>query len=77
MNARTKERADRATEKAAQWLHLANLASEKGDHVKAEKLYGKAQHWQDRMNHYLGNGDGSYEASVNDLVNSGGLIDAP
>ncbi len=43
-------------QKAARWLHEANLASEAGKKAKAEKLYAKSQFWHDKMNKALGNG---------------------
>ena len=48
-----------AEQKAAYWLYLGNLASERGEHEKAERHYAKSQKWHDLMNHLLGNGDGS------------------
>lgn len=45
-----------AEQKAAHWLHLGNLASERGDTVLAERHYDKSQKHHDAMNHYLGNG---------------------
>jgi hypothetical protein len=46
-------------QKAARWLHEANLAAEAGDKERAEKLYAKCQYWLDKMNVALGNGDGN------------------
>ena len=43
-------------QKAARWLHAANLAAEAGKKDKAEKLYAKCQFWMDKMNEALGNG---------------------
>lgn len=48
-----------AEEMAGMWMHRANLAAEAGDHARAERHYGTAQKWQDKMNRLLGNGDGT------------------
>lgn len=37
------------------YLADANEAKERGDHVKAEKLYEKSQFWLDRYNKLAGN----------------------
>jgi len=47
-----------ATDRAAGYLADANEAAERGDKRKAERLYAKAQYWQDAMNRRMGNGDG-------------------
>lgn len=47
-----------AESRAATYLADANEAKERGDVERAESLYGKSQFWHDRMNRYLGNGDG-------------------
>lgn len=46
-----------ADERGSRWLALANEASEKGQYVKAEKLYEKGQFWLDRSNKLRGCGD--------------------
>lgn len=48
-----------AMEMAGKWLHLGNLASERGEKDKAERHYARSQKWHDEMNRLLGNGDGS------------------
>jgi hypothetical protein len=53
------QKAQEAEQMAAHWLHLGNLASERGEDEKAERHYARAQKHQDAMNRYLGNGDGS------------------
>jgi hypothetical protein len=55
-------RARHAHEMAARWLHLGNLAHERGAEALAERHYARAQKWHDKMNRQLGNGDGSEEA---------------
>ena len=42
---------------SAYWLHLGNLASERGERALAERHYAKGQPHQDRMNELLGNGE--------------------
>ena len=37
------------TDKAARWLHLGNLASERGEKDKAERHYQRSQKWHDKM----------------------------
>lgn len=44
---------------AEDWKYKGNKALERGDRVKAEKHFAKAQPWLDKMNRLLGNGDGS------------------
>ena len=39
---------------AAYWLHLGNLARERGEVEKAERHYARAQKHHDLMNEYLG-----------------------
>lgn len=51
-----KTQAQEAEEKAAYWLHLGNLASERGETAKAERHYERSQKWHDKMNQLLGNG---------------------
>lgn len=48
-----------AEQMAEDWKYKGNKALERGDHVKAEKHFAKAQPWIDKMNRLLGNGDGS------------------
>lgn len=48
-----------AEQKSGHWLHLGNLASERGDEALAERHYERSQKWMDRMNELLGNGDGA------------------
>lgn len=43
-----------ADAKGGNWLALANAAAERGDNVKAEKLYAKGQYWLDRSNKLRG-----------------------
>lgn len=50
-----KERVMDAEERGNMYLADANEASERGDHVKAEKLYEKGQYWLDRYNKLTGN----------------------
>lgn len=50
-----KEKAIDAEQKAARYLADANLAAERGDSGKAERLYEKSQKWHDRMNKLSGN----------------------
>ncbi len=52
-------KAREAEQRAAHWLHLGNLASERGDAALAERHYARSQKHHDDMNRYLGNGDGS------------------
>ena len=44
-----------AERQAAYWLHLGNLASERGEKALAERHYARSQKWHDRMNKGLGN----------------------
>jgi hypothetical protein len=44
-----------ADERGNRFLAEANEAAERGDKVKAEKLFLKGQSWLDRMNKLLGN----------------------
>ncbi len=44
-----------AERQAAYWLHLGNLASERGNKELAERHYARSQKWHDRMNKNLGN----------------------
>ena len=53
--AMNKDKANEYTEKAARWLHEANLAAEAGKKEKAERLYAKSQYWHDKMHKALGN----------------------
>lgn len=39
------------------YLADANLAAERGDMLKAERLYAKGQVWLDRANSLAGNGE--------------------
>jgi hypothetical protein len=43
-----------AERQAAYWLHLGNLASERGNKELAERHYARSQKWHDRMNKDLG-----------------------
>ncbi len=45
----------KAEQMAARFLHLGNLASERGDKELAERHYARSQKWHDRMNELLGN----------------------
>lgn len=49
------ERMVEAEQRASTHLANANEASERGQHEKAERLYGKAQFWLDRYNRLAGN----------------------
>lgn len=49
------ERIADADMRGSKYLADANEAAERGDHVKAEKLYEKCQYWLDRVNKLLGN----------------------
>jgi hypothetical protein len=40
----------------SRYLGNANEAEERGQYVKAERLYAKSQYWRDRYNHLTGNG---------------------
>jgi hypothetical protein len=71
MTKTNRQKSQYATDMAAMWLHRANVASEKGQTEKAERLYEKSQKWHDKMNEYLGN------ASYDDLASSGGIVNAP
>jgi hypothetical protein len=44
-----------ADERGSRYLADANEAAERGDTVKAEKLYAKGQYWLDRYNKLAGN----------------------
>lgn len=44
------ERITNADARGSAYLADANLADERGDKVKAEKLYAKCQFWLDRSN---------------------------
>lgn len=44
-----------ADDRGARYLGDANEASERGNQVKAEKLYEKGQFWLDRSNKLRGN----------------------
>jgi hypothetical protein len=50
-----KEKMLEAEERGNRYLGNANEAAERGDHVKAEKLYAKGQYWLDRYNRLAGN----------------------
>ncbi len=45
----------KAEQMAAKFLHLGNLAAERGDKELAERHYARAQKWHDKMNELLGN----------------------
>lgn len=45
--------------KGNNWLARANLASERGEYEKAERMYEKGQKWLDLSNRLRGNGDGA------------------
>ena len=49
------EKIAEADERGSMYLADANEAAERGDHVKAEKLYAKGQYWLDRYNKLAGN----------------------
>lgn len=49
------DRIQEADERGNRYLADANEASERGDKVKAEKLYAKGQFWMDRYNKLVGN----------------------
>lgn len=49
------ERTIDAEERCGRYKADANEAAERGDHVKAERLYEKAQFWLDRYNKLAGN----------------------
>lgn len=44
-----------AEQRSSHWLAEANLAAEKGQNEKAERLYSKSQFWLDRYNKLAGN----------------------
>lgn len=44
-----------AETRGSRWLADGNEYSERGDHVKAQKCYDKAQFWLDRYNTLSGN----------------------
>lgn len=44
-----------ADERGGRYLADANEAAERGDKVKAEKLYAKVQYWMDLSNKLRGN----------------------
>lgn len=50
-----KEKILHADDQGCRRLAEANDAAERGDHVKAEKLYEKGQYWLDRYNKLTGN----------------------
>ena len=54
-----KELAMVAEQRAAHWLHLGNLAAERGDSALAERHYARSQKHLDEMNRMLGNSDGN------------------
>lgn len=58
-----KEQIQEATEKAGYWLHLGNLASERGDDEKAERHYARSQKWHDLMIDLSGEGDSDHPIS--------------
>jgi hypothetical protein len=49
------ERIADADDRGGRYLADANEAAERGDTVKAEKLYDKVQYWLDRSNKLRGN----------------------
>lgn len=51
----TREKMIDAEVRGGRYLADANEAAERGDKVKAEKLYDKAQYWLDRYNKLAGN----------------------
>lgn len=51
------ERIVEADERGSRWLADANEAAERGNHVKAERLYEKGQYWLDLSNKLRGNGE--------------------
>ena len=56
MGTETRERDKiNAEVRASKWLADGNEASERGDKVKAERCYEKAQFWLDRYNKLAGN----------------------
>ena len=50
-----KDRLAHATQMAAHWLHLGNVAAERRESELAERHYARSQKWHDRMNQLLGN----------------------
>ncbi len=44
-----------ALTRSSHWLAEGNEAHERGNKVKAEKLYAKSQYWLDRYNKLAGN----------------------
>jgi hypothetical protein len=50
-----RERLIEAEQRGSHYLAEGNEAAEKGNHVKAEKLYEKSQFWLDRYNTLAGN----------------------
>lgn len=50
-----KDRMIKAETRGNTYLADANLAAERGDKNKAEKLYAKSQFWLDRYNKLAGN----------------------
>ncbi len=51
----SKRELQKAEQMAAKYLHLGNLASERGDKELAERHYERSQKYHDKMNHQLGN----------------------
>lgn len=49
------EKIAEADDRGGRYLADANVAAERGDHEKAEKLYAKSQFWLDRSNKLRGN----------------------
>lgn len=52
----TREKIIEAEQRGAHWLAEGNEAEERGNTVKAERCFAKAQHWLDRYNKLVGNG---------------------
>ncbi len=50
-----KQAVQKAEQMAAKYLHLGNLASERGDKEQAERHYERSQKYHDKMNEALGN----------------------
>jgi len=44
-----------AEQMAGYWLHLGNIATERGHAELAERHYDRSQKWHDKMNELLGN----------------------
>jgi len=51
------ERIADADQKGSDWLYRANLAAERGEHEKAERMYEKGQKWLDLSNKLRGCGE--------------------